>query len=268
MPATLPRRPSRRAGPRARARRGPARRRRRCAPGSGDPAAEAAALRTAIAARDRSARRVSSAGDRRGGAEILAFQVAMLEDDALADRAFAEIAAGAAGGPRLARGAGRGDRRLRGGRGRVFPRPRRRSRGHPRPGARRTRRRGRRARSRRAPSSSREDLTPSRFLAIDWTRRRHRARGRQPDEPCRHAGARRAACRWWSASRRPHALRPSRREALVDGDDGPRPRSARRGGPRRVRDSRETAAADAAAQSMPLPPEAGGDRRRHADRRA
>jgi phosphotransferase system enzyme I (PtsI) len=61
---------------------------------SGDPVAEAQALRRAIAAAlsDLSDLAANAEGD---GAEILAFQIAMLEDDTLAEPAFAIIAAGA-----------------------------------------------------------------------------------------------------------------------------------------------------------------------------
>jgi phosphotransferase system enzyme I (PtsI) len=62
---------------------------------AGDPAAEAAALRHSIAAAIQSLGRLSViAGE--AGAEILAFQIAMLEDEALAVEAFAAIAAGVA----------------------------------------------------------------------------------------------------------------------------------------------------------------------------
>jgi phosphoenolpyruvate-protein phosphotransferase (PTS system enzyme I) len=61
---------------------------------SGDPAAEAGALRRAIAAalRQLSDLAAHAEGD---GAEILAFQIAMLEDDTLSEPAFSTIAAGA-----------------------------------------------------------------------------------------------------------------------------------------------------------------------------
>src|SRR5208282_2219327 len=60
----------------------------------GNPVAEAQALRHAIAAAlsELSDLAADSEGD---GAEILAFQIAMLEDNALAEPAFATIAAGA-----------------------------------------------------------------------------------------------------------------------------------------------------------------------------
>jgi phosphotransferase system enzyme I (PtsI) len=60
---------------------------------AGDPESEAAALRGAIRAAIQGLNRLAAeAGD--AGAEILAFQIAMLEDDALAAEAFAEIADG------------------------------------------------------------------------------------------------------------------------------------------------------------------------------
>ena len=60
----------------------------------GNPVAEAQALRRAIAAAlsELSDLAANAEGD---GAEILAFQIAMLEDDTLAEPAFAMIAAGA-----------------------------------------------------------------------------------------------------------------------------------------------------------------------------
>jgi phosphoenolpyruvate-protein phosphotransferase (PTS system enzyme I) len=60
----------------------------------GDPAAEAAALRGAIATALGALGELAANLDG-DGAEILAFQIAMLEDEALATQAFAEIAEGA-----------------------------------------------------------------------------------------------------------------------------------------------------------------------------
>ena len=63
-----------------------------------------------------------------------------------------------------------------------------------------------------------EDITPTRFLATDWSRRRHRAIARQPGEPCRDAGAlaRRADGRraWRGAARRVDG------DALLDAEHG------------------------------------------------
>ena len=100
------------------------------------------------------------------------------------------------------------------------------------------------AADRRPALVSREDLTPSRFLATDWTPGGGIVlAARQPDEPCRHARARRAACRWWSAlgAARPATAQPRR---IVDGDErrvvlGPEQRAARlRRAPRRARRGR------------------------------
>ena len=93
MPATAPHRSARLAGPGARARRGcsepPAENRR----AAGDPAAEATALRAAIGRRrrPRSSRRKVR---RRRAPKSSPSRSRMLEDDALAADAFAEIAAG------------------------------------------------------------------------------------------------------------------------------------------------------------------------------
>ena len=61
------------------------------------------------------------------------------------------------------------DRRLRGVRRRLFPRPRRRSQGHPRPGAARA---DRRAATIAAPAGAilfGDDIAPTRFLETDWS---------------------------------------------------------------------------------------------------
>ena len=95
----------------------------------------------------------------------------MLEDEALAEGAFHAIEAGIpADGAWRSRARGR-DRRLRDGRGRLFPRPCRRPRRYPRPGAGASDRQ-RRARTTfpTARSLPGDDLTPSRFLATDWSK--------------------------------------------------------------------------------------------------
>ena len=83
-----------------------------------------AALASAIGAH----RHADGDGVRGRAPTILEFQVAMLEDDALTAPAFAAIADGHRGRRRLGRRARRRDRRLRGVRRRLFPRPRRRPR--------------------------------------------------------------------------------------------------------------------------------------------
>lgn len=62
--------------------------------GAGEPAAEAAALRAAIASALEQLGGLA-ANARSDGAEILAFQIAMLEDETLSEAAFGAIAAGA-----------------------------------------------------------------------------------------------------------------------------------------------------------------------------
>ena len=97
---------------------------------------------------------------------------------------------------------GDADRRLRGVRRRIFPRPRRP-----------TSRTSATACSAHSPARRRgalpagavlagEDLTPSRFLSADWSRRRHRASPAAAPRAMWRCSPARAACRWWSGSAR------------------------------------------------------------------
>ncbi|MGY4436300.1 phosphoenolpyruvate-protein kinase (PTS system EI component) [Bradyrhizobium sp. F1.13.1] len=75
---------------------------------SDDPAQEAAALRAAIeGARAEIANQIKTI--RGDVADVLEFQVAMLEDDALAEPAYGVISDGITARPRLALGTRRGD---------------------------------------------------------------------------------------------------------------------------------------------------------------
>ena len=103
-------------------------------------------------------------------ADILDFQIAMLEDSGLSEPALRPDRARGRRRDRVVRGDRGADRRLRGDGRRIFPRPRRRSRRPPRP-----------RRCAISPAKARrglpagavlagEDVTPSRFLSVDWSR--------------------------------------------------------------------------------------------------
>ena len=79
---------------------------------AGDPAAEATALAGGDPAADRDLEASRRRGPATAGAEILAFQIAMLEDDALVGRCLRGDCGRRAGGPRLARRPRPGNRRL------------------------------------------------------------------------------------------------------------------------------------------------------------
>ena len=152
----------------------------------GTPQAEAEALRAALAhATARIGTLMATAAEE--SAAILEFQLAMLDDKALTEPAFAAIAARRRGQRRLGRSDRCRDRRLRGFGRRLFPGARCRSQGYPRAGAARADRWRRRSepagrhivrRRHRADPLPRDRLEP---------RRRHRAHRRQHGEPCRHA---------------------------------------------------------------------------------
>ena len=93
---------------------------------------------------------------------------------------------------------------------------------------------------------------------------------RQPDEPCRDAGPRRAACRWSSASRRMRspAAQPARRSSTARAANSSSIRPRRRAPPStRFRSLARNGRGRGGARRR-LSPEACGHRRRHADRGA
>ena len=120
------------ASPPARWRRSPSAWRRRASPGR--PTEEAQRLWEAIAGAlaQLAELQALAEGD---GADILAFQAAMLEDPELSDPAFAALSEGALGRRGLERGAGGANPRIRNGRRRAFPGARDRYRRYPRPRA-------------------------------------------------------------------------------------------------------------------------------------
>ena len=152
----------------------------------GSPHAEAEALRAALAkATARIGTLMTTASEE--SAAILEFQLAMLDDEALTEPAFAGDRRRRLGRRCLGRCHRRRDRRLRGFGRRLFPRPRRRSQGHPRTGAARAV--GRRRRSEPAGRHTVRRRYHADPLPRDGLepRRRHRADGRQHGQPCRHA---------------------------------------------------------------------------------
>ena len=157
-----------------------------------DPAVERTRLEEAIERARQELAELAAASDGMG-AEILEFQLELLEDPTFLEEALASHRAGRLGGHGLGARPRPPDPGLRGCRGRVFPGTGRRSRRPPRPRPARARR-GRGPRRRRCCPAAivvGDDLSPSRFLALDWSVMGGRGAGaRQPVLACRHAGAR------------------------------------------------------------------------------
>ena len=130
--------------------------------------AEADALRAALAhATARIGTLMATASEE--SAAILEFQLAMLEDKALTEPAFAAIAEGTVGLRRLGRCHRCRDRRLRGFRRRLFPRPRRRPQGHPRDRCCAALSDGGDEASPPGAILFGDDIAPTRFLETDWS---------------------------------------------------------------------------------------------------